>query len=348
MQVRKPALFSLIFSLLLFVASACNGNVPTNSPNPTYSVPVQVTTAPTTSAPAPVKQGVAPVSLPQKHADEANDINSSAGAAKKVAPPGSDTFVKDLFERPFNATTMDTYFPYIDIVDTQGFIDATWGYATIALSGTDANGQLPAKYGVELDLNKDGRGDWLIIASNPSSTSWSTQGVQAWKDTNGDVGGMTPFVADTAPAGDGYETLVFDQGKGSDNPDGAWVRISPDNNKTVQIAFKLSMLGNPKSYAMGAWAGSDLNPAMFDYNDHMTHLQAGDPDPGIQLYPIKGLSEIDNTCRLAIGFVPTGNEPGLCFTFIKQHHENGGPNPVAPPPPPPGNPNGNPSRGTGG
>ena len=337
MQVRKPALFSLIFSLLLFVASACNGNVPTNSPTPITIVPVQVTMASPTIAPDPKQQGVAPVSLPQKHADEANDINSSAGAAKKVAPPGSDTFVKDLFERPFNATTMDTYFPYIDIVDTQGYIDDTWGYATITLSGADANGHLPAKYGVELDLNRDGRGDWLIIASNPSSTAWSTQGVQAWKDTNGDVGGITPVVSDKTSNSDGYETLVFDQGKGSDNPDGAWVRISPDDNKTVQLAFKLSMLGSPKLYAMGAWAGSDLNPAQFDYNDHMTHLQAGDPDPGIQLYPIKGLSEIDNTCRLAIGFVPTGNEPGLCFTFIKQHHEPGGPNPV--PPPPPGNPN---------
>ena len=155
MQVRKPALFSLIFSLLLFVASACNGNVPTNSSSASSSAPIQVTTAPPTSAPGPIQQGVAPVSLPQKHADEANDINSSTGAAKKMAPPGSDTFIKGLFERPFNANSMDTYFPYIDIVDTQGFIDATWGYATIALSGTDANGQLPAKYGVELDLNKD-------------------------------------------------------------------------------------------------------------------------------------------------------------------------------------------------
>jgi hypothetical protein len=350
MQVRKPVLLPLIFSLFVLVATACNGT--TNSSAPTSSAPLQVTTLPTdapvqaTTAPDPKQQGAPPISLPLKHVDEAGDINSSLVAAKKMAPPGSDAFVKGLFERPFNANTMDTYFPYIDIVDIQGYIDDTWGYETITLSGVDANGHLPAKYGVELDLNRDGRGDWLIIVSNPSSTTWSTQGVQAWKDTNGDVGGIIPFAADKAVSnGDGFETLVFDQGKGSDNPDGAWSRISPDDNKTVQVAFKLSMLGSPKSYAMGAWAGSDLNPAMFDYNDHMTHLQAGDPDPSIQLYPIKGLSEIDNTCRLAIGFSPTGIEPGLCSTFIKQHHESGGPNPV-PPPPPPGNPNG--GRGTAG
>jgi len=160
-------------------------------------------------------------------------MNSSVDATKKMSPAGSDAFVNNLYERPFNANSMDTYLPYIDIVNTQGYIDDTWGYATITLSGNDTNGKLPAKYGVELDLNKDGRGDWLIIASNPTSTQWSTQGVQAWKDTNGDAGGAIPIVADKVPSsGDGYEILVFDQGKGNNNPDGAWVRISPDDSKT--------------------------------------------------------------------------------------------------------------------
>ena len=113
---------------------------------------------------------------------------------------------------------MDTYFPYMDIVGIQGFKDDTWGYLTITLAGTDKNGQLPAQFAAELDLNKDGRGDWLIRASNPSSTTWTTQGVQAWKDTDGDVGGVVPMVADNKPSGgDGYETLVFDQGKGNLN-----------------------------------------------------------------------------------------------------------------------------------
>ena len=339
MHFRKPALYSLMFCLLFIATSACNAS--TNSPTssaPTQAttatapgiVPVQVTSAPPTAK----QQGITPANLPDKREDHATDINSFITAAKKLAPPGSDTFVNNLFERPFNANTMNTYFPYIDIVDIQGFIDTTWGYATITLSGPDANGHLPAKYGVELDLNKDGRGDWLIIASNPSSTKWSTEGVQAWKDTDGDVGGITPNVADKPTNGDGYETLVFDQGKSSDIPDGAWVRISPDDPKTVELAFKLSMIGNPKSYAMGAWAGTDLNPAMFDYNDHMTHIQAGDPDSNVQFYPIKALSEIDNTCRLVIPSDLTATAPGLCSTYIRPHNEAGGQNPVAPPPPP--------------
>ena len=321
-----------VITIFVFVGSACNLN--TTAPTPT-SEPVVATSEPT-STPVPKQQGVSPVDLPVKHSDQASDNNSSVDAAKKRVP-GGDSFVNGLFERPFNANTMDKYFPYLDIVNTQGYLDATWGYATITLSSPDANGHLSGKYGVELDLNQDGRGDWLIIVANPSSTDWSTQGVQAWKDTNGDVGGTVPMVADKATSnGDGYETLVFDQGKSSDNPDGAWARVSSDT-KTVTLAFKLAMLGNPKSYAMGSWAGTDLNPAMFDYNDHMTHIQAGDPDPGSLIYPLKSLSEIDNTCRLAIGFVPTGREPGLCLTIVK-HKENNQPNPT--PPPNPNNPPG--------
>jgi hypothetical protein len=29
-------------------------------------------------------------------------------------------------------------------------------------------------------------------------------------------------------------------------------------------------------------------------------------------YPIKALAEVDNTCRWAVGFTPTGSEPGIC------------------------------------
>jgi hypothetical protein len=332
MKLRVQNYGFWISALLVMSASACNLN--STSPTPT-SQPIVATSIPTSTS-VPKQQGVAPVDLPLNHTDQASDINSSVDAKKKRAP-GGDSFVNDLFERPFNANTMDTYFPYLDILNTQGYIDSTWGYATITLFGNDANGHLLGKYGVELDLDRNGRGNWLILVSDPSSTDWSTQGVQAWKDTNGDVGGTVPIVADKAVSnGDGYETLVFDQGKSSDNPDGAWARISSDN-KTVTLAFKLSMLGTPKSYAMGAWAGTDLNPAMFDYNDHQTHIQAGDPDPGLQLYPIKALAEIDNTCRLAIGFVPSGKEPGLCPTIVK-HKDNSQPNP--PPPPNPNNPPG--------
>ena len=258
----------------VFIIAALACNAQTNLSTPTSTAPVPPTTAPPTTAPrtpSVTKQKAgAPTSIPDTRADQAGDPDSSIDAHKKMVP-GGDTFVNDLFERPFNPNTMDTYFPNYDIVDTQGFKDDTWGYATITLSGLDANKRLSGKYGVELDLDRNGRGDFLILASNPSSTNWTRRGVQAWKDSNGDVGGTVPIVADEDSAGDGYETLIFNQGK-SDFPNGAWVRVSPDDPKTIDLSFMLAMVGKPTSFAMGAWAGSDssLNPALFDFNDHTT------------------------------------------------------------------------------
>ena len=66
------------------------------------------------------------------------------------------------------------------------------------------------------------------------------------------------------------------------------------------------------------WAGTTLlDPKLFDLNDHFTQEQAGAADPGLELYyPIKAIYEIDNSCRMAVGFKPTGKEPGLCEIFI--------------------------------
>ena len=113
---------------------------------------------------------------------------------------------------------------------------------------------------------------------------------------------------------------MFDEGKGS-LTDGAWARIDPNDPRTVEIAFKLDMIGTPKAYAMGAWAGTTVDPALFDYHDHMTHIQAGSPNPGYEVYPLKQMAEIDNTCRLAINFAPTGKELGLCATVAQREGE---------------------------
>lgn len=306
---------SVLVPMILFAAAACNLQTPTG----TSTAAGQASQAPGSGSTA--QAGTAPVDLPTARLDEAGDVNSIQNAHKKLVS-GGDIYISGLFERPFNANTMDTYFPYVDIIDAQGFLDDTWGYASITVANNDKNGALPGQYAVELDLNKDGRGDWLILAKSVSGTTWSTSGVQAYKDTDGDVGGVSIMSADkNVSVGDGYETLVFDQGKGS-LPDGAWARVSPNDPKTVELAFKLSMLGNPSGYAMGAWTGTNIDPKLFDYEDHMTHAQAGSPNPGDTIYPIKQMAEIDNTCRLAIGFAPTGKEPGLCATVAKR--EGGG------------------------
>jgi len=300
---------------LLLAATACQGK---STPVEVISIP-SVAPPPSDTATAPF-QGAIPVAFPVERAGRTGDVDSSANAAKKLVS-GGEEFVHGLYERPFNADTMDKYFPFLDIVDFQGFMDDTWGYAAITVAGADPNGGLPAQYGLELDLDRDGRGDWLIRASNPTRTQWSTQGVQAWNDADADIGGVEIMTADgTLYIGNGYEALVFDQGNGT-LTDGAWVRVEPNNPDTVEIAFKLSMVGSPSSYAMGAWAGTNVDPAMFDHNDAMTHAQAGSPLPDYAMYPLKALAEIDNTCRLAIGFAPTVKEPGLCATAEKEAQE---------------------------
>jgi hypothetical protein len=296
--------------VLMSFALACSVGAPPAGTDGANDAPAA---APPAATPTEVFQGAMPVGLPAERADQAGDIDSSPNA-HRAQVSGGDVFVHGLYERPFNPDLMDKYFPYLDIVDTQGYTDDTWGYASITLQKTDANGGLAGEYAVELDLDRDGRGEWLIRVSAPSHTDWSRQGVQVWSETNGDVGGVAIMTADSKPrGGDGYDELVFDEGN-TDSNDGAWARIRADDPTTVELAFKLDMIGNPKSYAMGAWAGTSLDPALFDYHDQMTHAEAGSPNPGYEVYPLKAMAEIDNTCRLAIHFVPTGKEPGLCAT----------------------------------
>ena len=202
-------------------------------------------------------------------------------------------------------------------MDTFVFQDETWIYGKIIIKGPDSSNSLAGKYAIELDLDRDGKGDWLVIASNPASTDWSVNGVQVYQDANNDVGDLSAMYTDEKAAGDGFETLIFDQGIG-DDPDTAWAHISPNEPNTIELAVKRSVLANPEKYLINMWAGTSLlDPALFDINDHFTHEQAGAADPGFEIYyPIKEVSELDNSCRMAVGFEPSGKEPGLCEVFI--------------------------------
>ena len=109
------------------------------------------------------------------------------------------------------------------------------------------------------------------MATNPAAHplgEWTTMGVQVWEDINDDVGGETPFLAEDGNPGDGYETLIFDQGLG-DDPDIAWVRVSPDDPATVDFAFKRSLIPDwVTAILWWTWASQEpLVPADFDYVD---------------------------------------------------------------------------------
>ena len=309
---------------MLLIMQACNA-VPATEvlhiTEPITEVPATPVVHPPTEVPATptlpeetIQHVNIPVSLPAAGSARAGDFDSSKVSRKNPAI-GGDYFTRGPLERPFNANTMDVYFPSLDIVGMNVFQDDTWIYGVIQLTGRETDPALVRSYALELDLDHDSKGDWLVMASNPLSTDWTVKGVQVYQDANGDVGSITAMYADpNVTIGDGFETKVFDQGAG-DDPDTAWARTSPTDPNTIEITVKRSVLGNPKNYLIGMWAGSSLlDPALFDLNDHFSAEQAGAADPSFTFYPIKEVAEIDNTCRMAVGF-QTGKEPGLCKGF---------------------------------
>lgn len=270
---------------------------------------------PTEVAAATIQHQTVPVNLPDQQSGQAGDFDSSTIIENKTVI-GGDRFTYGRFERPFNANTMDVYFSQLDIVNTFVSEDDIWIYGTINLKELNASSTVAGKYAIELDTNLDGKGDWLITTSVPASTDWGVDGVQIYKDANHDVGSEQPALTDEkGTPGDGFESIVFDQGQGND-ADSAWARLSPNESNIVEIAVKKSVLSDPKKYLINMWAGTSLlDPAIFDINDHFSHEQAGAADRGLQVYyPIKAVYEIDNSCRMAVGFQPTGKEPGLCET----------------------------------
>ena len=326
MLMKENSLTLLIFLTLLILACSLPGTVaPPDStvvrdavagtqtalalamPPETTSVPSIVASTPT---PAIVHQ-TTPGEPPTHYESWIIDRDSSSTAPQRAAN-GGENFSVNLYERPFNANTMDIYYPDLDIKVARLDRSGTWVYVEIEMVNVNQKGGMNGNYGVELDLDVDGRGDWLILASQPKAT-WSTEGVRVWTDSNNDVGNDYPVYSDPPQHGNGYDQLFFDQGNNPD-PDIAWARVSPQNPAIIQLALKNSLIANDNYFMWGAWTDQGVfNPAFYDYNDHFTHDEAGSPLPGLQkYYPLKALFEVDNTCREAIGFVLVGDEPGAC------------------------------------
>lgn len=302
---------SLTLITALFIILACSlPQAPTATPPPTTELIATVADTATSPPPTvtPIQHQLMPASLPAERSSHAGDHNSSITAYQKKSN-GGDRFTFERFERPFNGATMDTYFPELDIIDTFVYQDDTWIYGTIQVVDRAA-GKTPFRFAMQLDVNVDGKGDWLVIAhnppTNPYATDWATEGVQVYFDADDDVGNTTPVQSDAgATSGNGFETLIFDgYGTAGDDPDSAWIRVSPQNGNTVELAVKRSLLGNVEEFLLNMWTGrSCLEPALFDLSDHYTHEQAGAADPEFPVYyPIKAVFELDSSCRMAVGF----------------------------------------------
>ncbi len=287
---------------------AAAANTPEPPAEPTTEPPTETATATLTLTPTIVH--LTQPGEPPTRESWMFDSDSSTTAAERRASRG-EYYQINFLERPFNANSMDTYFPDLDIKEASLARGGGWVYVTIKLVGQRSGGGLQGTYGAELDLDMDGRGDWLILATAPGG-AWSTERVKVYQDANHDVGDGSPNQSDPPQNGDGYETLVFDQGLGSD-PDAAWARVAPGDASSAQIAFKNSLISSDGEFLWGAWADQGLvNPGWFDYIDHFSHDEAGSSISGLPQYPLKAVAELDNTCRWTVGFTADGDEPGVC------------------------------------
>jgi hypothetical protein len=292
-----------------FPAATAGAPSPTGTSTPTETPAETVTATPTSTS--TIAHRVMP-SGAGGTASYITDISSRDDAPRKKAPAGYDVYQNNSYERPFTAEEM-AYLPDVDLTRVEMCIDPPWVYITFQFVEPRAAGIGQTMYGAEFDINKDGRGDYLIWGASPPGDAWTTDGVEVWKDTNYDVGGPTPQATD-APwtSGNGYDQNLFRSGVGSD-PDLAWIRQIEGGAK-VQLAFKYSAIGGAPRFLWNGLADAGVrNPAWFDYNDYFTQGQAGSPLPvQSDFYPLQALYGLDNTCRNAFGFSPTGSEARLC------------------------------------
>lgn len=262
-----------------------------------------------TLTPEPVIEHLSQPGEPEKIRTWISDLSSKAFAPENRTI--GDSLNVNLLERPFTAGEM-TYQPYLDITKTEIGPGGEWLYVVLIVEGEPPEA-VPATYAIEIDLDRDGRGDWLISALVPPSDEWTTNGVKVWHDSNDKVGGQIPMRGE-APLGglDGYDELVFDEGRG-DDPDAAWVRRAPSSPQQVHLAFKHSLIESASTFLWGGWTDEGVKePGWFDYNDQFTLEQAGSPLINNDHYPLKELFSMDNTCRWTYGFEPTTAYPGLC------------------------------------
>jgi hypothetical protein len=290
---------------------------PTDTPAPITDTPAPTDTPTLTPLPTSTNTPTATFTLvhialpgdPGALISQIDDLNNSATAAQKRATSGED-FANNRFERPFAADM--AYLPDADLTHIKLSIVDKWVYATFYIAGSRAEGIGQTKYGLEIDVNQDGRGDYLIWGASPAAgAAWTTDGVQIWKDTNRDVGGATPQVSDVG-GGDGYEESIFDGGRGAD-ADLAWIRRGVDPLQ-VQLAFKYSLLLAAPTFYWDGFADAGMKRhEWFDLNDHFTLDDAGSPLSELKAnYPLKNFFGFDNTCLNWLGPTPKEIKAWFC------------------------------------
>jgi hypothetical protein len=313
-------------TLLAFTISACGAAIspPINTSRSESVQPLLAKNPMHTSNDVNVSMNERPVeAVPPSHNLTPGDFTgegqvifdeSSADFASQNRASGGDEFYDGRFERPFDQKM--GYLGNLDIIKATlvrtdlEFIDVSIQLARPVSAAI--NNQ--AFYGLELDLNRDGRSLFMIRGIGPLTESWSTEGVDVWKSTSAE---QPPVVAEEGvipvTGSLGFDVNLMKAGRGSDN-DLAWIRLKPGTDDTVEIAFKNNIVGGLKGKFI--WRpfsdGAVFSEKAYDFQVNYTLEQAGSPYRGEPDYPLKDVFAVDNTCRAASGYEPVGAAAGLC------------------------------------
>ena len=317
MQLKHKTITIIIFAIVILMSNACNQTPAEALDEPPTAQPMDNNmaeeSAPSATQPPARKPKRPPVNIPgevpepnRTLADTDASIKSEEGRVLS-----GDNFLNNLYERPFTAVEM-VYQPDLDIYEVDFAYDDDYFYFTIRLNGPSLEGQrLTGMYGIEFDLDLDGRGDLIVLSENPMP-QWGPKNVRSFQDTNEDVGGLTPMIAD-----EGFEGNGYDQRTEINVDNLAFARLAPDEPYAVQMAVSYALLSYPDTFLWGAWVDKGrMEIRDFDYNDTMGPSEAGSPFIDNEDYPIKALFNFDNTCRLPFGFEQMGSYyPGMCITM---------------------------------
>jgi hypothetical protein len=313
--MHKLIRFSLVLTFAA-ILGACNFSLTGNTKQP---VPVGATSTPSAPATA-AKIALTPTTaFAGSPPGEPSNITVSwltgpetPAATKDGYAVAGDDFLHNLFERPIDQN--HAYRPDLDILSATLSMDSRWYFVTILVDGLQAGqAALNAPYGVELDVDVNGRGDFVVWARPPFPKTWARENMTVYGSSKDTVGGPHPLLSDAPWKGDTYDKILFD-GQKSSQLNAAWVRISPSDPKSLQIAFSPDIINKPIRFLWSVWADDGIkDPSRFDYNDQFTKQQAGSPYKwDSNYYPTKSINSVDNTCRSAYGFTAHGNLPGEC------------------------------------
>lgn len=242
-------------------------------------------------------------------AQSRTDDATSAEGVIAVSGEWPDLLFASLFERPID--TDGSYRADLDLVAAELSVEGEWVYVGLRLAGPQVPGS-GAHYAVEFDTDLDGHPDVLVLAWPTRDTAWSSTRMRAYLDTDRNVGGNRPRLAELPVAEwDGFETQREDAGTL------IWERAWLEDGSGLQLAVARWMLAEPAAFAWRAWAeGAGFNPGRQEYNDFHSLEAAGSPYAASAFYPARSLVAIDNTCVVSHGHLLSAALPGYCGTTV--------------------------------